>query len=212
MVASRSSGKSTEGLLPPATHDTAPTAPTVIDSGDALQALTMTVAHTQDSNVASTWVDRHQQLPMLTDEEPQPEPEPVHRVPAEEPALVPGSSPYASIVGETGFSRDARLGQRIAQRCISLRKELNGLGIAQLSAKASVEGLAKAEVKRALESVRDFSGEHPQSREGEVVAKQVLRERLVMHIAYRPVERRGKMAKEGSVRALACDGIVVQHV
>ena len=73
-------------------------------------------------------------------------------------------------------------------------------------AKASAEGLAKSEVERTLESVRDFSGERPQSREGEVVAQQVLQERLVMHIAYRPVERRGKMAKEGSVRTLVRSG------
>ena len=206
-VASRSNGKSDAGPLLPATSvdPGAPAAPTIID-GDTL-ALTVTVARTQDSNVASTRLDQHQQLPMLTEGEPQPEPEPVH-VAAEEPALVPGGrSTHASIEGaETTVSRDARLGQRIALRCISLREELSGLGIAQLRAKASAEGLAKTEVERTLESVRDFSGERPQSREGEVVAQQVLQERLVMHIAYRPVERRGKMAKEGSVRTLVRSG------
>lgn len=157
------------------------------EDGDVV-AFAVSAAHAEETDTVIK-SSQHQQwcqpAQMLT--EPDPEPE---------PALVPSSGQHTGVGGEMVSPRDARLAQTIALRIISLREELSRLGMVQLRQRASKEGLDSTEVDRSLESTRNIS----EPSQGET-AQQALQERLAMHIAYRPVQRRGKMAKEGSVRS-----------
>eukprot|EP01046_Picozoa_sp_COSAG06_P041785 COSAG06_NODE_5234_length_3621_cov_4.128904_1_plen_209_part_00 len=159
----------------------------------AALAASMAVAHVQEIGI-----ERSPLAPSERHVEP---------TPAPEPALIPSHRTPAAADAETASARDTRLGQVIAQRCVALREELAALGMGKLKERAAAEGLPAAEVERTLAAINGFSqagGGKGGSESTAAAAQQALRERIVMHVAYKPADKRGKLGAHAMADIRLC--------
>lgn len=163
------------------------------DEMAAALAASMAVAHVQEIGI-----ERSPLAPSERHVEP---------ASAPEPALIPSHRTPAAAEAETASARDTRLGQVIAQRCVALREELAALGMGKLKERAAAEGLPAAEVERTLAAINGFSqagGGKGGSESTAAAAQQALRERIVMHVAYKPANKRGKLGAHAMAVASDC--------
>ena len=161
----------------------------------AALAASMAMAHVQDINPGDVLLDsRPASLHKPLRETPAFAPR--NPSPASQLSLIPDSRAAVDSASATTPTCDTRLGQLIAKRCAAIRTELAPLGMSKLKQRATAEGLSTKQVAQTLQATHSF-GDSGIDISG-AVAQQALRERLIMHIAYRPAEMRGKFSKQGS--------------